>query len=68
MKHLLIKLLTVPAVSYFLMMPIIIILQNIFGRSWIKDTLDGSVLPIWLVLTPVLIVVIIAHHLIKRKQ
>ena len=65
MKRLMTKILAVPVVSYFLMMPAIIILQNVFGRAWIRDTLNNNVLPVWLVLTSVLIVVIIVHHVIK---
>lgn len=67
MKHLLIKLLTVPVVSYFLMMPVIIILEDILGSAWIRDTLNNNALPVWIVLTFVLIVVIIAQHVVRVR-
>lgn len=67
MKQLMTKILTVPFVSYFLMMPVIIILEDILGRAWIRDTLNNNAIPVWLVLTPVLIFVIIVHHVIKVK-
>ena len=67
MKQLITKILTVPFVSYFLMMPVIIILEDVLGRAWIRDTLNNNALPVWLVLTPVLIFVIIVQHVIKVK-
>jgi hypothetical protein len=67
MKQLMIKILTLPFVSYFLMMPVIIILEDTLGSAWIRDTLNNNALPVWIVLTLALIVVIIAHHVIRVK-
>jgi hypothetical protein len=50
------------------MMPVIIILEDILGSAWIRDTLNNNALPVWIVLTVVLFVAIIVHHLTKRQK
>jgi membrane protease YdiL (CAAX protease family) len=67
MKQLMTKILAVPFVSYFLMMPVIIILEDILGSAWIRDTLNYNALPVWIVLTFVLIVFVIAQHAIRVR-
>ncbi len=62
------KIFLAPIAAYMLTLPAIVVVQSVMGKTWIRDTLNDSAVSIWLVLTGITVLVIIAHYFLKGRQ
>lgn len=67
MKQLVGKLCVVPFVAYFAMMLTVAALGSTYGNAWLKETLNGSGLSVWLGWLIIFFITTIAHHFLKKK-